>query len=108
MCLFQVTKKLVSLDMEIGRNSLQSGDGETLHSVSTSNQGKGSNTISVHLLHAQGKPVIVLCCLNLGDWEYISHCCVLSRFSSVSGCLIKCIYQGIWPLQDSGPRVTEL
>jgi hypothetical protein len=30
----QVTKKLVSLDMEIGRNTLQSGDGETLHGVS--------------------------------------------------------------------------
>jgi len=29
----KVTKKLVSLDMEIGRNSLQSGDGETLHSL---------------------------------------------------------------------------
>lgn len=29
----QVTKKLVSLDMEIGRNTLQSGDGETLHSL---------------------------------------------------------------------------
>ncbi len=31
----QVTKKLVSLDMEMGRNSLQRGDGETLHGVST-------------------------------------------------------------------------
>jgi DNA-directed RNA polymerase sigma subunit (sigma70/sigma32) len=30
----KVTKKLVSLDMEIGRNTLQSGDGETLHGVS--------------------------------------------------------------------------
>jgi RNA polymerase primary sigma factor len=29
----QVTKKLVSLDMEIGRNTLQNGDGETLHSL---------------------------------------------------------------------------
>lgn len=33
-----MTKKLVSLDMEIGRNTLQNGDGETLHSVSLFNR----------------------------------------------------------------------
>jgi RNA polymerase primary sigma factor len=36
----QVTKKLVSLDMEIGRNTLQSGDGETLHGLVADQDGQ--------------------------------------------------------------------
>jgi len=36
----KVTKKLVSLDMEIGRNTLQSGDGETLHGLVADQDGQ--------------------------------------------------------------------